>query len=199
MQQLLLSVMLSPLPPGASEADSVLGLALLALLANAGKRHMLSCCHAVLCALCMLAACGHLQLAAGSRLPSSLPCPAPAQAPASLPFCLTPSTHAGYLARLQCITLVQAFYAGNAAAQEHVRCLLEDPMRWALHERLMELMGGVLGLALGATCGAQPPAKAAAAEAAAAEAAAGDGLKEPAEPAASLGGPAAEAGGLPAS
>lgn len=75
MQQLLLSVMLSPLPPGASEADSVLGLALLALLANAGKRHMLSCCHAVLCALCMLAACGHLQLAAGSGLPSSLPCP----------------------------------------------------------------------------------------------------------------------------
>lgn len=46
-----------------------------------------------------------------------------------------------------------------------MRCLLEEPMRWALDERLMELTGGVLGLALGATCGAQPPAKAAAAEA----------------------------------
>lgn len=102
MQSLLLSVMLSPPPSGASQADLVLGLALLALLANAG-----------------------------------------------------------YLARLQCITLVQAFYAGDAAAQDHVRCLLEEPTRWALDEQLMELMGGVLGLALGATCASQPPAKAA--------------------------------------
>ena len=162
VQSLLLSVMLSPPPSGASQADLVLGLALLALLANAGElcaalRCAVLCC-AVLCCAAGAAGAAHL---AGWCNPQPQPLPLPLPLPIHQTDFPSHLPAPGYLARLQCITLVQAFYAGDAAAQDHVRCLLEEPTRWALDEQLMELMGGVLGLALGATCASQPPAKAA--------------------------------------
>lgn len=111
-------------------------------------------------------------------------CSLPAARRANDPPCPSSTlAAAGYLARLQCIALVQAFYAGSAAAQDHVRCLLEEPMRWALDEQLMELMGGVLGLALGATCGAQPAAQAAGAGGGAEQAAPSPGGAAQLEPA----------------